>query len=212
MVTQLRNSPEIRRAHDLTKRKTIATPEPVLYVHEQTAGLMGLSPEDIVHPDYHTGYVFLHNKEEVSDLRAIQAAMEGKHHDIDRPIVAMGADGATPTLMVADTETDAYEIQDILGEQLEKQEKELRRAHSDSNRAPVMDTDWVRYVNGAPVGEKRVEMVHDAFVRKIDEHKHNPVTNPGRDPWKEAREKGLLVDPIVTAVPENYKVKKGKKK
>src|SRR5690242_13264001 len=110
-------------SHELTKANArLATPEPILYVKDSTARLMGLRPEDMVSPIYHHNYVFIHGKREVADRRAIEEAMHGKRHDINTPIVAVGADNITPTLMVADNETDSYEIQDILGEQLEKQE------------------------------------------------------------------------------------------
>ena len=167
----------------------IATPEPVLYVDDDTARRMGLQPEDIVTSAYQGKYAFLHNKQEVSDLRLIQEEFKrikrGKSgNEVNRPIVMVGADGVTPTLMVADNDTDAHEVQDILGQQFEKQEDTIKKYQSSEktdNRA--INTDWVRVVNGLPIGNKRVEMVHDAFVERMEKHKKNPVSDPPRDPW-----------------------------
>lgn len=170
---------------------------------------MGLRPEDIVSETYEGKYVFIHNKKEILDLRYIQEEFKRTHrgehgNELDRPVIMTGADGVTPTLMVADNETDPQEVQDILGETLEKQEKQVQES-SETSKAPAMDTDWIRYVNHLPIDIKqRRTMISEAIHERMRHHKENPVSDPARDPWSYAREQGML--PPQIQVPENYSV------
>ena len=190
------------------KDKNFVLPQKVLYISDFTANSVGLTPRDWVTSPYQGRYCFLETKEQITDVNYIKEEFKRtkrgtEENAIDRPILALGVDRSTPTMLIADNAMEAEEAADILGQNLENQEERLRKEKRNAgNRTPVVDTEWVRYAsNGVPSSEFD-RFVKQAIRDRMEKHRKNPITDPPFNAWDDARKKGLADDPTYVTVPE----------
>lgn len=173
--------------------------EPVIYLTDEAAKEQGLGPRDIVQPEYQGKYIMLESKEKILDLRAIQDEMKQKKQRGLNPVLSAAPASKLPTVILADDEMSAEELQDVAGMAYEKNEAAARKYGESVN------TDWVRMLNGLPVGQRRADMISQAYADRIKKHKENPITDPFRDPWQTSRDQGLI--PMQVSVPDTYDIK-----
>ena len=167
----------------------IETPEHVIYLTNQAGAEAGL--EAIVPVQARSKYSFFDGKRMVLDLRAIQAEIENK--PADRPVLMRNADG-TPTAILRDQGMEAEELQDIMGEQYEKNEARQKAS------GRTIDFEGMRDRAGYWQAEAFDPMYRQALRDRVERHRRNPLTDPPRDPWATAREWGWLAPQV--QVPE----------
>jgi hypothetical protein len=170
----------------------LVVPEPAICLMDHTARSMGLSARDIVHPYDQHKYVMLDTKKDLLDLRAVQEAMRGKQGL--RPVISIGPDQQTPTILIVDDKVDAHEVQDTLGQKFEQNEDRLKKDGQE------IDYGWVRRLNGMPQADQFDGLFRQAIHDRIKKHKANPISDPGRDPFKEAgmtHESGYISNPAL---------------
>lgn len=96
-----------------------------------------------------------------------------------QPIVIEGADGETPTVILATGDTEASELEDIA---IAAQEKSRARMKKTGQALPF---DEIRERMGRPRREDVHRMMMEAVERRLTEQKRNWRTDPRRHTRKQ---------------------------
>lgn len=96
----------------------------------------------------------------------------GRHATPNQPIVVEGADGDTPTVILADGECEASELEDLALAALEKSKERMKKTGS------ALDFDGFRERTGKPRKEDVPQLLAEAIERRLNEQKRNWRTDP----------------------------------
>ena len=108
------------------------------------------------------------------DPRDIGHVFGGRAARPVQPIVIEGADGETPTIIMATGDTDASELEDIA---IAAKEKSRARMKATGMALPF---DEFRERTGRPRREDVPQMLAEAIERRIEEQRKNWRTDPRR--------------------------------
>ena len=92
----------------------------------------------------------------------------------NQPIVIEGADGETPTVILATGDTEASELEDLA---IAAQEKSKERIKKTGQALPFNE---FRERTGRPRREDVPQMLADAIEKRLDEQRRNWRTDPRR--------------------------------
>lgn len=115
---------------------------------------------------------------EARDADDLAYRVGGRAVKPNREVLLVGADGATPVLLMADPEMEAAEIADIAAESYERQSKRIAEGRG------VIDFAAARQRRGMPSREDAGAHIAQAIADRMEEHRRNPITDPPRQPLK----------------------------
>ena len=133
-------------------------------------------------PDGHRMQHVIPNAAFFKDVSDIGHVFGGRKALPNQPIIVEGADGQTPTIIMPLGLCEAAEVEDLARHAQEKSRARMKKLGT------PLPFDEFRERTGRPRKEAVEDMFRDALLRRMEQHRRNPISDPARQPQRSKKQ------------------------